>query len=159
MKSIKPGRGPSMMGAIVAIAMAVFGILWVVAASEITSSFPGVSSFGGDFVFESGDMISGYSSPFDSFGSIFPLFGVVFIVVALAMAVYHFKNATGKNRYSSFDIVDGEEEPDPLNERFGNNTRTPDTSECADTPAFCPYCGNDLKSDHLYCDRCGKKVK
>ncbi len=157
MKSIKPGRGPSMMGAIVAIAMAVFSILWVVAASEITSSFPSTSSFGGEFVFESGDIIGGYFSPFDSFGSIFPLFGVVFIVIAIAMAVYHFKNATGKNRYSSFDIVDSEEEPDPLNVRYGSDPQEK-ASEKADAPAFCPYCGNDLKEDHIYCDRCGKKV-
>lgn len=157
MKSFKPGRGPSMIGAIVAIAMAVFGILWVVAASDITSSFPVYSSFGGEFVLESGDIVGGYSSPFDSFGSIFPLFGVIFIVIAIVMAVYHFKNATGKNRYSSFDIVDGEEEPDPLNVRYGNDSQEK-ADEKADTPAFCPYCGNDLKEDHIYCDRCGKKV-
>ena len=32
MKSIKPGRGPSMLGAIVCIALIVFGILWVLMA-------------------------------------------------------------------------------------------------------------------------------
>ena len=73
------------------------------------------------------------------------------------MAVYHFKNATGKNRYSSFDIVDSEEEPDPLNVRYGSDPQEK-ASEKADAPAFCPYCGNDLKEDHIYCDRCGKKV-
>ena len=37
MKSIKPGRGPSMMGAIVGIAIAVFGILWTIGAADMTS--------------------------------------------------------------------------------------------------------------------------
>ena len=44
MKSIKPGRGPSMLGAIIAIAIAIFGILWVIMASDITSTFSGSPS-------------------------------------------------------------------------------------------------------------------
>ena len=45
-------------------------------------------------------------------------FGVIFIVIAIAQAVYHFKNAASKNRFSAFDITDSNEEPDPLNQRF-----------------------------------------
>ena len=48
-------------------------------------------------------------------------FGVIFIMVAVASAIYNFVGATRKNRFSEFDIVDGDEEPDPLNERFGGN--------------------------------------
>ena len=39
----------------------------------------------------------------------FPLFGLIFIGIGVAQAVYHFRNATGENRYSYFDIVDGDE--------------------------------------------------
>ncbi len=53
-------------------------------------------------------------------GGFFALFGIIFIAVAVVQAIYNFKNATGKNRYSAFDITDSSEEPDPLNERFGN---------------------------------------
>lgn len=155
MKSIKPGRGPSMLGAIIAVALAVFGILWVVMASDITSSFSGGS--GDAFIFEGNNMIQDFGTPMSSIGTVFPLFGLIFVAIAVVMAIYHFKNATGKNRYSTFDIVDGDEEPDPLNERYGNDSQT-DSDEKADVPAFCPYCGNDLKEDHIYCDRCGKKV-
>ena len=52
----------------------------------------------------------------------FPLFGVVFIIMGIVQAVYHFKNATSKNRYSAFDITDAHEETDPLNERFGRQS-------------------------------------
>lgn len=155
MKSIKPGRGPSMLGAIIAVALVVFGLLWVVMASDITSSFPGGS--GDAIIIEGNNMFQDFSAPMSSIGTIFPLFGLVFVAIAVVMAIYHFKNATGKNRYSVFDIVDGDEEPDPLNERYGNDPQT-DSGEKTDAPAFCPYCGNDLKEDHIYCDRCGKKV-
>lgn len=33
-------------------------------------------------------------------------FGIIFIVIAIAMAVYSYHNATAKDRYSIFDIVD-----------------------------------------------------
>ena len=32
MKSIKPGRGPSMMGGVMGIVVAVFGVIWTAAA-------------------------------------------------------------------------------------------------------------------------------
>ena len=91
MKSIKPGRGPSMMGGFVGIFMIGFGILWSVIAAQASG--------------------------------IFAIFGVLWTCVAIGMTVYNFKNATGKNRHSTYDIVDSEEEPDPLNERFGNPQR------------------------------------
>ena len=35
MKSIKPGRGPSMMSGIVSIAIGIFGVIWTVGAASI----------------------------------------------------------------------------------------------------------------------------
>ena len=58
MKHIKPGRGPSAMGGIGAVAAAVFGIFWTAIAPGFMKAF-----------------------------------GVIFIVIAIAQAVYHFKNA------------------------------------------------------------------
>ena len=49
----------------------------------------------------------------------FPIFGVIFIIMGIVQAAYNYKNATGKNRYSSFDITEDGEEPDPLEQRFG----------------------------------------
>ena len=83
MKSIKPGRGPSMMNAAGAVFAVIFGIIWTIAAA-------------------------GMGAPF-----FFPLFGLLFIGMGVMSAVYNFKNATGEERYSTFDIVDSDEEPDP----------------------------------------------
>ena len=135
MKSIKPGRGPSMMSGAAAAASAVFGVFWLIMAIAVTSSAPDVF-------------------PFNIVRIIFPLFGVVFIVLAIVNAVYNFKNATGKKRYSQYDIVDGTEEPDPLNERFGETSDNERTAESA----FCPFCGTKVEKDYEYCNRCGKKL-
>ena len=125
MKSIKPGRGPSMLGGIVGIAMIGFGILWTILASRVSG--------------------------------IFALFGVIWTGIAIAITVYNFKNATGKNRYSAFDITDGNEEPDPLNMRFGApqnaHTQTTDFDN-----KFCPYCGAAVDGDFKYCNNCGRKL-
>ncbi|MBP3918001.1 MAG: zinc ribbon domain-containing protein [Clostridia bacterium] len=97
----------------------------------------------------------------------FSLFGVVFILFAIVQAIYNFHNATQKNRYSSFDIVDGNEETDPLNHRFGaqNSLSSPSeetyqTEEKQDTKnsKFCPYCGTKLEENFKYCNQCGKKI-
>lgn len=82
-------------------------------------------------------------------------FGLIFIGLAVYSAIYNYRNATGKNRYSLFDIVDAGEEEDPLNEQIARhvNTGTPDTGI-----AFCPYCGFSINSDFEYCPKCGKKL-
>ena len=87
-------------------------------------------------------------------GGFFALFGVIFILIAVVQAVYQFKNATSKNRHSAFDITDGGEEPDPLNERFGGEERPSREEESA----FCPYCGKPVEEDFEFCNKCGKKL-
>ena len=158
MKSFKRGRGPSMMGGVVAVCMAVFGLIWTIMASNITKNpfgdmggLEGVRGFGA----------TGTTGMFNTVGSIFPIFGVVFMVIAIAIAVYNFKNATGKNRYSEFDIVDGNEEPDPLNQRFGGQAyESSEGSWQAEGPEsrFCPYCGAKAQAGYEYCNQCGKKL-
>ena len=128
MKSIKPGRGPSMMNAAGAVFAVIFGIIWTIAAA-------------------------GMGAPF-----FFPLFGLLFIGMGVMSAVYNFKNATGEERYSTFDIVDSDEEPDPLNARFGKERDDDDAAPASNEFAFCPYCGMELQEDFAFCPRCGREL-
>ena len=125
MKSIKPGRGPSMMSGIVGIFMIGFGIFWTVLAAQASV--------------------------------VLVLFGLLWTGIAVVTTVYNFKNATKKNRYSAFDITDSHEEPDPLNERFGNSQDLTMEEENPDNN-FCPYCGTPVSGDFEYCNHCGKKL-
>lgn len=128
MKSIKPGRGPSAMNAIGSVAAVIFGIFWTIMASSMGAP------------------------------AIFPLFGVVFIGLGIAQAVYHFKNATEKNRFSAFDITDGSEEPDPLQQRFHATVETAPYKNSDDDVQFCPYCGTPVQAGFEFCAKCGKKL-
>ena len=115
MKSVKQGRGPSFMTGIACVAVAVFGVIWTVSASSMGAP------------------------------PAFALFGLVFIGLAIAGAVYSFHSATAKNRPSVLDIVDENEEPDPLNQRFGEKR-------------FCTYCGAALPESARFCPGCGKEL-
>ncbi len=121
MKSVKPGRGPSMIGGVIGIFMIGFGILWTVFAAQASG--------------------------------IFAIFGVLWTCIAVTITVYNFKNATGKNRHSQFDITDADEEPDPFNERFGATQTNNNTDN-----KFCPYCGTAVETDFEFCNSCGKKL-
>lgn len=127
MKSIKPGRGPSMMGGISSIFVALFGVVWTLLAVSGGAGFMGI-------------------------------FGIIFIAMAVVSAVYNFKNATGKNRYSSFDITEEGEEPDPWNERFGEKRDYTQPSSNSGESRFCPYCGARAEGDFAYCNKCGRKL-
>lgn len=131
-----------MMGGIISVAVAVFGLLWTMGASSVTSSMGGIGTF-------HDPSLGG------GINVIFPLFGVVFVIIAAVSAVYNFKNATGKKRFSQYDIVDASEEADPLNERFG--APTPHES-MPEADAFCPYCGTPAEADYQFCASCGKKL-
>ena len=134
MKHVKPGRGPSAMGAFGAIIAVIFGIFWTVSTASM-----GAPAF-------------------------FPIFGVLFIIIGIVQAVYNFKNATGKNRYSSFDIVDSQEEPDPWNQRFGGEGAEPwETADAPEPPEdgafrYCPYCGAEAGEGFAFCAKCGRKL-
>ncbi len=87
----------------------------------------------------------------------FSLVGLIFIAMAIMNAVYHYKNATGDNRYSTYDIVDSSEETDPFNEKFGKQNQTGHKS-ASDLPGiFCPYCGTKLGDGFVFCNKCGKR--
>ncbi|MDO5298979.1 MAG: zinc ribbon domain-containing protein [Clostridia bacterium] len=130
MKSVKPGRGPSLMEGTMSILVGVFGVLWTIAAYAM--------------------------------GAVMMVpFGVIFIVIAIVQACYSFHNATGKRRFSSFDITDDGEEPDPLNAAFGGQAPGRDEGSGGDAwtaDRFCPYCGERAGTDHVFCSRCGRKL-
>jgi zinc-ribbon domain len=137
MRSIKRGRGQSAMGAFGSLYSVVFGIIWTIFAFWI----------GGNFPFP--------------IGILFPLFGVCFVIYGIVQTVYQFNNATRGNRFSEFDIVDGEEEPDPLNQRFGRQPRTFNTTPNQGRQiegSFCPYCRANLQADFEFCPKCGADI-
>ncbi len=135
MKSIKPGRGPSAMGAIGSIAVGVFGVFWTIGAASMGAP------------------------PF------FVLFGIVFVGLAIVQGIFHFKNATGTKRMSLFDITDNESEPDPLNKFYKSSEDKVyhNLDGQLDTEAdvnFCPFCGNKINDDsHVFCSKCGKEIR
>ncbi len=143
--SVKPGRAPSFLGGIGSLVAVAFGILWTIMASSMTRGSP----LGGGV-------------------SLFPLFGILFILAGIANAVYSFTQATQKNRYSLLDITDSESEPDPLNERFGSGVQAATTSEIdgalgrrepkEPNRTYCPYCGRKADGDYRFCPYCGKEL-
>lgn len=134
MKSIKPGRGPSIQGAIASIGAVVFGIVWMALAAYMGAPIP------------------------------FVLIGVVFVIIAGSNAVMAIRNATGENRYSLYDITEDGEEVDPLEEKFGkqkaDKPQQQDTKQEDGTEqgGFCPYCGAKVGTEYAFCRKCGKKL-
>ncbi len=92
-----------------------------------------------------------------SMAPVMALFGVFWTGMAVVITVYNFKNATKKNRYSQFDIVEYEEEPDPLNQKFETDFHTREQPS-SDEHRFCPFCGAPVQNAFKFCNRCGKKL-
>ena len=84
MKSVKPGRGPSLLGGAASAIAAVIGVVWIAVAASMDAPV------------------------------YFCLFRVVFVGLAIAHALYDLYNATAKRRFSLFDVTEEGEEPDPL---------------------------------------------
>ncbi len=129
MKSIKPGRGPSAMGAVGSVIAIVFGIFWTIQAG--TMGAPGF----------------------------FVLFGIMFIGVGIVKFIYNYKNATEKDRMSIYDITDENEEIDPFDELINKkeNESTNDVNKVEDNYKYCPYCGQKIKEEFKFCPSCGRE--
>ncbi|MHB8061465.1 MAG: hypothetical protein ACYDG2_02345 [Ruminiclostridium sp.] len=88
------------------------------------------------------------------------MFGVLFIILGVLQAIYNYKNATGKDRYSFVDITDSKEESDPSDEWIKNKVKEEvQEDKHNDIVRFCPYCGIQLESDYISCAKCGKTAK
>ena len=128
MKSIKRGRGPSFMNGVGSLIFSVLGILMMLTVSSMSSDFGGTHFF--------------------------LLFLGMIVLWSVCIAIYNFKNASGKNRYSEYDVTDSFEEPDPLNQHFSATSAPPmDSSD-----GYCPYCGAIVQVDFEYCARCGRRL-
>ena len=138
MKSIKPGRGPSGLSAMSAFVMVLFGLFWTGITVMITKNAPW------------------------GIGFIFPMFGIIFVILGIAQVAYHLKNARGKERFSLMDIVDKNEEGDPSDRWISNEiaSGSEDLNDGIDSGQFnyCPYCGEKLDTAYMYCPKCGKSV-
>lgn len=129
MKSIKPGRGPSFIGGVSSVIVGILGVVWIVSASSMGAP------------------------------DVFTLFGLGFVVLAIVSAVYQFRNAAGKNRFSVYDITSEKEESDPFNQLLGGEKPEPAEDEPeGDAPAFCPYCGERAAEAYRFCPKCGKEL-
>ena len=125
MYSIKPGRGPSLLGAIMALVIGVpFALFWI--AGTAKAGAPGF------FVF----------------------FGVIFLIVTLVSVAVNFYNAASRNRISQFDVTTRQEESDPIERLISTDKppiKTPPGAArfCPACGAgveqsfqFCPQCGS-----------------
>lgn len=117
MKSVKRGRIESAKGVAGGIVGIIFAVFWII-------------------------MAVGMGAP-----GFFPIFGLLIIGLLVFEVIINLKNTTSKNRYSLYDIVDEDEEIDPMNERFNPKPAN-----------YCPYCGTHIKSDFKYCPQCGKEL-
>ena len=128
MKSIKPGRGRSRLSGYMGFIASIWALIWTFAAVSL-----GAPIF-------------------------FPIFGLLFLIVTVIHTIYHFRNASGKNRYSVYDVVDSAEEPDPLD----ISVRPEVPSSHQDGPAtgsrYCPYCGARAEKSFAYCSQCGRQL-
>jgi hypothetical protein len=135
MYSVKPGRGPSLVGGVAGMIAAVFGVFWIFAATSIGAP------------------------PF------FALFGVVFIGMAIAISISSFYNATSRNRMSAFDVTTETEEGDPIAQALGHSRtqrQTPQSTASEGVRKYpgdhCPFCGVKVEADFDYCPKCGKDI-
>ncbi len=140
MRSIKPGRGTSGMSFMGSVIGIIFGVFWTIIAFSITAN-----------------------SPFGTVGMIFPVFGILFIIMGIVQAFYHLKNTTGKNRFSVYDITDSSEESDPSDKWIKNEltyeVKNDNPTKASEETNFCPYCGVSIDDNYSFCPKCGKSIK
>jgi hypothetical protein len=159
MRSIKPGRGPSILRGITAALCGIIGLAFLIttilASNELSNltnkAFDGLNLGNYGFGFDFGDISSGFSIA----GIVF---SVAFIIMAIVLAVYNFKNATRQNRLSTIDITEPGEEPDPLNLKYGKIKTSSQPVMDNSQNSFCPYCGTRVNADFEFCRSCGRKL-
>jgi len=134
MKSIKPGRGPSMHSAVMCIFVALFGVFWTIAAISVGGFFLapfglifiGIAIFNAVYNFKNATSQNRYSA-FD--------------------IVDHTEESDPLNeRYGKSSAAQTE------------NTIKSGTQNTTGKSSFCPYCGTKVDGDFVFCNSCGKKL-
>ena len=132
MYSVKPGRGPSLLGAIVGIVVAIMGVFWTFTATS-------------------------HGAP-----ALFAVFGVFFVILALGGVLYNMFNATSPNRVSTYDITGPGEERDPVGDALIRSrpigAETAPGLPAGSSPAYCSGCGRKLEGSFKFCPGCGRPV-
>lgn len=82
------------------------------------------------------------------------IFGVFFIVIAIARMVMIWHHAAGKDR-KNFSVSGNEEQFD----RFDRRTESQEEPRSTTPSAYCPYCGAKVGADFTFCGECGRKLK
>lgn len=85
-------------------------------------------------------------------------FGVMFVVMALCGAGANFYNATSRQRFSTFDVMRHDHEPDPLDDFVADPHRRDPIVPRSSTGRFCPQCGEPAASDFRFCPGCGSEL-
>lgn len=146
MKSIKPGRGPSMMSGIMGIGVGLFGVFWTIMAA----------SMGGGFI--------------AIFGIIFVLIAISQVVYSFKNATnkdrysilditddseekdpLNIKYGRTNTKNMSGDLLNSVFSDSKPPENFNNINNVIENN-------FCPFCGNKLLSDFEFCNKCGRKL-
>ena len=137
MKSMKGGRGPSIVRA-----AALFGVAVIAMVVLGQSKMPGSVAYAG-VKYERTSLLL-----------------VIFILMAVCGGIWFLYRAFAQNRPSETDAAGGDEEPDPLNEYFHGKYEVESTgSPAAKGGIYCPYCGKPIQADFAFCSHCGKELK
>ena len=141
MRSIKPGRGPSMMGGISFLFVAAFGVIWTII----------VASMGG-----------GLMALFGIFFVIYAIIGAVYNIknatqpnrYSLFDITEHGEEIDPLNAKYGNQNDNFYDEYQNINNNYYNNNNEPHIN----SSKFCPYCGTAAAPDFEFCNSCGKKL-
>ncbi len=138
MKSIKPGRGPSMMGAIGGIGAALFGVFWVIAAIAM----------GGWFM-----------APF---GIIFIVMAVITSVYDYKNATSKNRHSIidivdESEEPDPFNEYYGGKDRQEEDDAYIDQENLQEDGYVV-TTQFCPYCGTKAAPQYEFCRKCGKRL-
>ncbi|MGN0468123.1 MAG: zinc ribbon domain-containing protein [Acutalibacteraceae bacterium] len=129
MKSVKPGRGPSMMGGIMSIAVGLFGVFWTILA-----------------IIEG----AGIMAPF---GIIF-----VVVAVVQAVYNFKNATSKNRHSQFDITDENEEPDPwnERFSEKSSSSDYY--GADSSSKSNYCPYCGERADSDFAFCKNCGRKL-
>ena len=129
MKSIKPGRGPSMMGGIMSIVVGLFGVVWTIIAASMGGGFMAI------------------------FGILFILVAIIQAIYKFKNAT----SENRYSEFDITDETE-ECDPlnDRFGRQFGPELKIDNKSQRESH--FCPYCGTAVDYQFKFCNHCGKKL-